>query len=170
MAFKKGNIPWNKGIHTGIKSRGTTGMIAWNRGLKMPEEQKRKVSLSRKGKCLGDANPSKLPEVKMKISGENHYLWKKDRTQIVQYWTERNNPEYKQWRLKIYRRDNYKCRIDNCDCKGRIIAHHILSWTKFPELRYNINNGITLCQFHHPRRREDEQRLIPFFKSMVEVK
>jgi hypothetical protein len=37
-------------------------------------------------------------------------------------------------------------------------------------LRYNINNGITLCQFHHPRKRVEEQRLIPFFQNMVEVK
>ena len=30
-----------------------------------------------------------------------------------------------------------------------IRAHHILPW-RIVELRYNINNGITLCQFHHP--------------------
>ncbi len=45
-----------------------------NLGRKQTEEHKRKV--------------------REQISGENHYLWKTDRTQIVQYWTGRNNPEY----------------------------------------------------------------------------
>lgn len=145
------------------------GKPAWNRGLKMPEVQKKKISISRKGKCLGDSNPSKRLEVRLKYSGVNHYLWKKDRTKIVQYWTERNNPEYKQWRNAVFKRDNHNCRINNCDCNGKVNAHHILSWREYPELRYIINNGITLCHYHHPRRRDEEQKLIPFFKSMVEV-
>jgi len=81
----------------------------------------------------------------------------------------RNDPLYKNWRREVYKRDGYRCKINNCDCTGRIEAHHILGWTNFPELRYNINNGITLCHFHHPFKRDDEKRLIPFFQSMVEV-
>ena len=56
---------------------------------------------------------------------------------------------------------------NNHNCKGRIIAHHILGWTKFKELRYEVNNGIILCLAHHPRKRAEEKQLIPTFKELV---
>ncbi len=40
-------------------------------------------------------------------------------------------------------------------------------WREYPELRYNINNGITLCHAHHPRKREEEAKLSPFFQQLV---
>jgi len=49
---------------------------------------------------------------------------------------------------------------------GYKVAHHILPWRDYPEERYNINNGITLCQYHHPRKREDEQMLIPTLQGL----
>lgn len=101
------------------------------------------------------------------VSKENHYLWKKDRSEVKDYWTERNNPEYKQWRKEVFKQDDYKCKINNKDCLGKIVAHHILPWSRFPELRYEVNNGITLCQFHHPRKRNDEIRLVPTFNGLV---
>ena len=52
-------------------------------------------------------------------------------------------------------------------CKGKIEAHHILSFTKYPELRYQVNNGITLCQAHHPRKRAEEARLAPVFQGLI---
>ena len=99
--------------------------------------------------------------------GENHYRWIKDRDLIN--IKERNNSEYRQWRYQIFKRDRHICKINNKDCKGKVIAHHILSWKDHPELRYNINNGITLCQAHHPLRRAEEKRLIPFFMDLVPV-
>jgi hypothetical protein len=79
----------------------------------------------------------------------------------------RNNNEYKIWRQKVWKRDNFKCKIDNQDCSGRIIAHHVLGWAKYPELRYEVNNGITLCLAHHPRRRAEEKQLIPIFQELI---
>jgi hypothetical protein len=70
---------------------------------------------------------------------------------------------------KVYERDSWKCKINNKNCCGRIEVHHILSWFDYPELRYNINNGITLCHAHHPERRAEEKRLIPKFKELVSV-
>lgn len=99
--------------------------------------------------------------------GSNHYLWIEDRSKIKQYWTERNNPEYKQWRYAVTTRDKFQCRASDENCNGKIVAHHILPWSKFPQLRYEKINGITLCQFHHPRNRNDEQRLIPTFQTLV---
>jgi len=73
------------------------------------------------------------------------------------------------WRKQIFQRDSFKCKIDNSDCKGQLEAHHILSWREFPELRFDINNGITLCHAHHPRKRAEEKRSIPTFKELVSV-
>src|SRR3990167_3280373 len=75
------------------------------------------------------------------LAGEQNSRWIKDRTKVVAR-QERNDSLYCSWRSVVYRRDGWKCKINNADCYGRIIAHHILGWASFPELRYEINNGI----------------------------
>lgn len=50
------------------------------------------------------------------------------------------------------------------------VLRYILGYTDYPELRYDINNGISLCQFHHPRKKIDEISLSPYFKELVETK
>ena len=62
------------------------------------------------------------------------------------------------------------CRIADNNCEGRMEALHILGWNAHPELRYEVNNGITLCHFHHPRKRNDEIRLSPYFQELVNSK
>ena len=89
------------------------------------------------------------------MSSENSPRWIKDRTKLAKRQV-RNDYAYKEWRKNVWVRDGFKCRIDNTDCQGRIEAHHILSWRDYPELRYQPNNGITLCQAHHPRKRNEE--------------
>lgn len=121
---------------------------AWNKGLK--------------GLWLNN----KFNELNLIQKGKNHPRWISDRTKLSKR-QERNDMAYKEWRINVYKRDNFKCKISNQDCKGRIEAHHILGWTKYPELRYEINNGITLCHFHHPRKKEDENNLSPYFKNLV---
>lgn len=59
------------------------------------------------------------------------------------------------------------CRIADNKCNGRLEAHHILNWKQYPELRYELNNGITLCQSHHPRGRENENKLSPYLQHLV---
>lgn len=57
-------------------------------------------------------------------------------------------PEYKQWRKLVLTRDNHTCR--KCDIKGgNLNAHHIKPWKDFPELRYVLDNGLTLCSKCH---------------------
>jgi hypothetical protein len=73
------------------------------------------------------------------------------------------------WTLEIKNRDNWKCRISNNDCKGHLESHHILNWVDYPELRYDINNGITLYVAHHPRKWAEEKRLSPYFMELVSV-
>lgn len=96
----------------------------------------------------------------------NHPRWKKDRSTLVKKEM-RNDSAYVAWRREVRKRDGNTCKIKNKDCKGRLEVHHILGWKEYPELRYEVNNGISLCHYHHPKKKEDVDRLIPTFKEMV---
>lgn len=142
-------------------------------GKKLSEETKKKIGLKSKGNqhCLGQKHSQ---ETKLKMSkarsGENHYAWKKDRNSLTKR-DHRSTKEfiYREWREKVFGRDNWKCKMANENCNGQLEAHHILPWRDYPELRYEINNGITLCHAHHPRKRAEEKRLSPYFMELVSV-
>jgi hypothetical protein len=131
----------------------------------MSDEGRKNMSLSRRNspnwrgeppKCIDCGKTLSLYTAKrcykcrgIFFSKKNHHLWIKDRTQLKRYDNDakdRRSYAYTDWRKNVWTRDNWKCKINNQDCKGQILAHHILGWKQYPELRYNINNGITLCQ------------------------
>lgn len=142
------------------------GQKAWNKGLKMPPEFGKKVSESRKK--LGIKWTEEMRTARSNLySGEGNPRWVEDRSTIDLGKRSNYTLECIEWRESIFKRDNWRCRISNEDCKGQLEAHHILPWRGFPELRFDINNGITLCHHHHPRRRDEEKRLAPVFKELV---
>jgi len=111
-------------------------------------------------------------ETKEKISkakmGSVPWNYIQDRT-LLKKDGDRGSPAHREWSLSVKKRDGWSCRIANKNCEGRLESHHILSWKEHPELRYEINNGITLCHAHHPRVRAEEKRLIPIFQELVSV-
>lgn len=100
------------------------------------------------------------------LKGELNPNWIEDRSKLKKQ-NRRNDTSYKEWRKHVWLRDSFQCRMINDDCLGRLEAHHILDWSNFPELRYEVNNGITLCHAHHPRGRKNEAKLSPYFKDLV---
>lgn len=73
-----------------------------------------------------------------------------------------NNSFYKQWRDKVFAKDRYTCQWCNAhNGNGKDIyleAHHIKSWKCFPELRFDMENGITLCLDCHNTTRGNGER------------
>jgi 5-methylcytosine-specific restriction endonuclease McrA len=127
-------------------------------GYKHTEEAKKNMrdsQIGRKHAPLSDesranisaASKGRIPWNKgipyLAIRGENHPNWKGGT-----YSTERQvamqRIEYKLWRESIFVRDDYTCQ--ECNVRGgELNADHIKPWALYPELRYELNNGRTLC-------------------------
>ena len=91
----------------------------------------------------GKHNPS--------ISGKNSRWWKGGITPINR--AIRTSLEYKIWRQAVFERDNYTCRFCKTRSKKKkkviLNADHIKPFALFPELRFAIDNGRTLCTDCH---------------------
>ena len=64
---------------------------------------------------------------------------------------ERSSKQYREWREKIIEMDNFLCQKCNDyfgNMKG-LEAHHIYNFSEYPNLWYDLNNGITLCKKCH---------------------
>lgn len=62
----------------------------------------------------------------------------------------RYSPEAENWRKAVFERDNYTCQV--CGVRGTYLeADHIKPWAFFPELRFELSNGRTLCRSCHDK-------------------
>lgn len=60
------------------------------------------------------------------------------------------NPNtYRGWRILVLQRDGNKCVL--CGSVENLECDHIQSFSKYPNLRYDINNGRVLCRDCHKK-------------------
>jgi hypothetical protein len=78
-------------------------------------------------------------------SGDKHWNWKGGIYPV--HLAIRKSLEYKLWRKAVFTRDNFTCIW--CNQKGDIEADHIKTFSQYPELRFAIDNGRTLCNKCH---------------------
>lgn len=82
-------------------------------------------------------------EGKIHITTNNHKFSFEMKTQDY-----RKCEDYKKWRIDVFNRDFFTCQC--CGQVGGILnAHHIKEFSKYPELRFKVDNGITLCKSCH---------------------
>jgi len=111
-----------------------------------------------------------MPRKKRKIWDRRRYPRRKK--YYYKHAKQRNfdDPVYKMWRKAVYKRDGYRCQMPGCPCcgkKGRIFAHHIMTWADYPRLRYDVNNGITLCKLAHDKVTGNEEDYVRMFMEVL---
>jgi len=128
------------GIKHGHKTN--NGKPAWNKGLPHTESHKAKLKITRARqvmKPMSEERRRKLSEDRM---GDKWCTWKGGLTPINK--AIRGQVEYKLWRESVFLRDNWTCVF--CKAKGgKLNADHIKPFAHYPELRFAIDNGRTLC-------------------------
>lgn len=82
-------------------------------------------------------------------NGENHHRYNPNITDEERIFRrlESEKENQKSWAKEVYKKDWYKCII--CGDNKNKVAHHLNSYHAFPDERYDINNGVTLCRKHH---------------------
>lgn len=113
-----------------------------------PPSQKGKSYLGRHWKIKDTSKmKGRIPWNKNKkfpqFSGEKHPNWKGGYVKHLDKRI-RKSLEYRLWRKSVFERDNYTCVW--CGKRGcKLNADHIKPFAFFPELRFAIDNGRTLC-------------------------
>lgn len=110
--------------------------------------------------------------------GELSPTWKGG---VEQHRVERSTYEYRDWRKAVFERDLYTCQC--CGDKNgnghriELNAHHIKNWKDNEILRYEVDNGVTLCErchldFHskYGKTNNTSEQLIEFLNNNIDKK
>lgn len=111
------------------------------------QSSKDKVGNANRGtKRTLDQRMALSKSVKKRVSDGLHNTWKggiMDANLKI-----RASLEYKLWREAVFARDGFTCQKYGT-WGGELRAHHIQNFSKFPELRFTIDNGITMSNKAH---------------------
>ena len=128
--FKKGQVSWSKG---------TKGVLKANSG-----SFKKGHKSDNHGTGMKGHHHSEETRIKMSNSqkGEKNHAWQGGLTpKRVEI---RRGIEWGLWKDSILKKNDYICQ--KCLKRGgKLQPHHILNFSTHKELRFAIDNGITLC-------------------------
>ncbi len=106
--------------------------------------------------CRSKLTRQKVEEKRVKLGYTKHQL---DRL-------ERYSPEAEKWRKAVFERDNYTCQM--CHVRGNYIeADHIKPFAYFPEIRWELSNGRTLCRKCHDSTKMSAKKMQEIYKTKI---
>ena len=112
-------------------------------GKKFSEGHRKKLSMAKRGRKLSMAHRIHIAESN---KGEKSHLWRGGKTSLNKLI--RSRMEYFIWRSSVFERDNWTCQT--CNLRGVYLeAHHVKSLAEYPELAFELDNGVTLCRTCH---------------------
>lgn len=79
---------------------------------------------------------------------EDHFKFNPDLTDAERI-TNRDYYAIIEWRLNVFKRDNYTCVRCGDEKGGNLNAHHLNGYNWDVENRLNLDNGTTLCDYCH---------------------
>lgn len=144
--FKKGNVPWN--FRGGKKDFCLCGKMKCKKSkscFMCFRDTPKKVNKPLCFKCHKTIFwGRKLCTMchHLEWTGKNNPNWRGGKTSENEKI--RKSKEYELWRISVFIRDNYTCQ--ECGHKGgNLNVDHIKQFAYFPQLRFAIDNGRTLC-------------------------
>lgn len=136
--FQKGHpqfsVDWNnkqKGMRHSPLSEFGVGHTPWNKG------KHHRATTIFKLKALWTPERKKQARLLAIERAKGRISWK-------------HTQEYRDWRTAVFKRDNWTCQ----DCGqhgGTLNADHIKPQSLYPDLRFTVSNGRTLCRPCHKK-------------------
>lgn len=132
-----------------FESRGHTLLETEYKGVKNPYEYICKCGNNSKITISNLLNGNRCMECYLISNrGKNHPNYNHNLTDDERQ-IKRKYYEYEQWRLTVYKRDNYTCQRCGDKRGGNLVAHHLDGHDWCIEKRIDIGNGLTLCENCH---------------------
>lgn len=98
----------------------------------------------------------------LNMKGKNHPLWKGG------YASTTIDGHHRKWKRKVLERDGYKCVY--CGSTERLEADHLWPSARAPHLRYEVENGQTLCHKCHKKTCTYGSKNIRLYRLLIPEK
>lgn len=138
--------------------KATKGRVSTFKGRRHTEEAKRLMSAAKAGRPSPLRGRKHSIEARLKMSatlrktavrGAACHTYKDGK--VEERKGQRASMEYKRWRFDVFARDRFTCQKCGDDRGGNLHAHHIKPFADFPELRFVVSNGLTVCEGCHKK-------------------